>query len=61
VSASEVRSVCPYCGVGCGILATVHGGRMTALRGDPGERVWRGQESGVLSRGNGSGGNRPSP
>jgi anaerobic selenocysteine-containing dehydrogenase len=32
----EVRTLCPYCGVGCGILAkTDNRGRITAVRGDP--------------------------
>ena len=26
---------CPYCGVGCGLLADVQDGRLTAVRGDP--------------------------
>ncbi len=26
---------CPYCGVGCGLLADVEDGRLTAVRGDP--------------------------
>ncbi len=26
---------CPYCGVGCGLLADVDDGRLTAVRGDP--------------------------
>jgi len=32
---SEVRTVCPYCGVGCGVLATVRQGRVLSVRGDP--------------------------
>ncbi len=31
----EVRTVCPYCGVGCGIIASATGGRVSAVRGDP--------------------------
>jgi assimilatory nitrate reductase catalytic subunit len=50
VSATEVRSVCPYCGVGCGILATVHGGRLTALRGDPDHPTNRGRLCGKGQR-----------
>ncbi len=32
---SEVKTTCPYCGVGCGVLATTDGTRITAVRGDP--------------------------
>ncbi len=31
----EVRSTCPYCGVGCGVLIKTEGGRITGVRGDP--------------------------
>ena len=30
----ETRTTCPYCGVGCGLVATVEDGRLTAVRGD---------------------------
>ncbi len=30
----EVRTGCPYCGVGCGLIATVNDGRLVAVRGD---------------------------
>ncbi|HWP34356.1 MAG TPA: nitrate reductase [Thermodesulfobacteriota bacterium] len=30
-----VRSLCPYCGVGCGILAAVEDGRVSRIKGDP--------------------------
>src|SRR5438132_985429 len=30
-----VRSVCPYCGVGCGQLVYVEGERITDIEGDP--------------------------
>ena len=30
-----VRSVCPYCAVGCGQLVYVKGGRITDIEGDP--------------------------
>lgn len=30
-----VKTLCPYCGVGCGILATTDGQQITKLRGDP--------------------------
>lgn len=31
----EVRTTCPYCGVGCGILASVDGQGSVSVRGDP--------------------------
>jgi assimilatory nitrate reductase catalytic subunit len=31
----EVKTTCPYCGVGCGVLATTDGKQITAVRGDP--------------------------
>ncbi|TGS19261.1 nitrate reductase [Mesorhizobium sp. M2E.F.Ca.ET.209.01.1.1] len=33
--AREVRTTCPYCGVGCGVLATVAADGKTTVRGDP--------------------------
>jgi ferredoxin-nitrate reductase len=30
----EVRTTCPYCGTGCGLVAQVEQGRLTAVRGD---------------------------
>jgi formate dehydrogenase major subunit len=30
-----VRSICPYCGVGCGQLVYVEDGRITDIEGDP--------------------------
>jgi ferredoxin-nitrate reductase len=30
----EVKTGCPYCGVGCGLVATVADGRLKAVRGD---------------------------
>ena len=38
----SVRTGCPYCGTGCGLIADVSGGRVTAVRGDPGHPVSRG-------------------
>src|SRR4029079_11739276 len=32
---SAVRTTCPYCGVGCGVLATPDGKGGAAVRGDP--------------------------
>lgn len=34
MSSSEVRSVCPYCGVGCGIVVTVAEGKVVKISGD---------------------------
>lgn len=33
--AREVRTTCPYCGVGCGVLAGVAAGGAVSVRGDP--------------------------
>lgn len=30
----EIRTTCPYCGTGCGLVATVENGRLTAVAGD---------------------------
>ena len=38
----EVRTGCPYCGTGCGLIAEVAGGRVTAVKGDPLHPVNRG-------------------
>jgi len=35
VEISEVPTTCCYCGVGCGVLASVSGGTITSVRGDP--------------------------
>lgn len=34
-AAREVRTTCPYCGVGCGVLAKVAAGGQVSVRGDP--------------------------
>jgi len=34
VTDKTIRSVCPYCGVGCGIVMQVQGGRVTKVSGD---------------------------
>jgi assimilatory nitrate reductase catalytic subunit len=31
----EVKTTCPYCGVGCGVIASTDGETITAVRGDP--------------------------
>jgi formate dehydrogenase major subunit len=38
-----VRSVCPYCAVGCGQNVYVSGGRVTQIEGDPDSPVSRGR------------------
>ncbi|HEV2773493.1 MAG TPA: molybdopterin-dependent oxidoreductase [Thermoleophilaceae bacterium] len=38
-----VRTVCPYCGVGCGLLVRTERGRVTAIEGDPEYPVNRGR------------------
>ncbi|WP_214472104.1 nitrate reductase [Mesorhizobium sp. dw_380] len=35
VEAREVRTTCPYCGVGCGVLAKVAADGQVSVRGDP--------------------------
>jgi ferredoxin-nitrate reductase len=39
----EIRTACPYCGVGCGVVATVESGRLLAVRGDDEHPVNRGR------------------
>jgi assimilatory nitrate reductase catalytic subunit len=31
----ETRSICPYCGVGCGVIIESEGAQVTGVRGDP--------------------------
>src|SRR4051812_9278713 len=31
---ATVKTICPYCGVGCGLVAKVRDGRITDIRGD---------------------------
>src|SRR5271170_148581 len=31
----EVKTLCPYCGVGCGLIATTDGTTVLRVRGDP--------------------------
>jgi formate dehydrogenase major subunit len=38
-----VKSVCPYCAVGCGQKVYVQGGRVTQIEGDPDSPVSRGR------------------
>jgi ferredoxin-nitrate reductase len=39
---AEVHTQCPYCGVGCGLIASVEGERLMAVKGDPHHPVNRG-------------------
>lgn len=38
-----VKSVCPYCAVGCGQNVYVEGGRVTQIEGDPDSPISRGR------------------
>jgi ferredoxin-nitrate reductase len=38
----EIRTDCPYCGTGCGLIATVPGGRVLEVKADPLHPVNRG-------------------
>ncbi|MEJ7817742.1 MAG: molybdopterin-dependent oxidoreductase, partial [Thermoleophilaceae bacterium] len=40
---TETRTVCPYCGVGCGLVAKTEGGRLRSVEGDPIYPVNRGR------------------
>ena len=35
MSATPTRTTCPYCGVGCGVIATARKGGAVDVRGDP--------------------------
>jgi assimilatory nitrate reductase catalytic subunit len=35
MSATETRSTCPYCGVGCGVIIEAEAGQISGVRGDP--------------------------
>lgn len=41
--ANVARSVCPYCGVGCGQLIYHRGGKLVSIEGDPQSPVSRGR------------------
>src|SRR5262249_47736737 len=43
MSSPETRSVCPFCGVGCGLLVRVRDGRVDEVAGDPIHPVNRGR------------------
>jgi formate dehydrogenase major subunit len=40
---SVVKSICPYCGVGCGQRVYVRDGRITQIEGDPDSPISRGR------------------
>src|SRR6266849_5787700 len=40
---TETATLCPYCGVGCGLVATVEHGRLRSVRGDADYPVNRGR------------------
>lgn len=40
--AEAVKTICPYCGTGCGILLNMEGGRVASISGDPDSTVNRG-------------------
>ena len=40
---TSVRSVCPYCAVGCGQIVSVRDGRITNIEGDPASPISRGR------------------
>jgi formate dehydrogenase major subunit len=43
ISGAEVaRSICPYCGVGCGQLVFHKAGKLVSIEGDPGSPISRG-------------------
>ncbi len=39
----EVKTICPYCGVGCGIYLGIKGNRIVSVRGDPENPVNKGK------------------
>jgi formate dehydrogenase major subunit len=41
-SAEAARSICPFCGVGCGQLIFHRGGRVISVEGDPGSPISEG-------------------
>ena len=34
-SITTIRTTCPYCGVGCGVLASVNATEVLSVKGDP--------------------------
>ena len=47
--AKESTTVCPYCGVGCGIIVSARGGKVINVEGDPDHPINRGS---LCSKGN---------
>ncbi len=43
MGSDEVRTICPYCGVGCGVIARVEKNGAIAVRGDPDHPANRGR------------------
>jgi formate dehydrogenase major subunit len=43
LGAQTARSICPYCGVGCGQLAFHRNGQLVAIEGDPESPISRGR------------------
>jgi anaerobic selenocysteine-containing dehydrogenase len=39
---NETRTTCPYCGVGCGVVARVEGGTVSVRGMKPILRIWGG-------------------
>ena len=46
---TESTTICPYCGVGCGIIVTAYKGRVTNTEGDPDHPI---NEGSLCSKGN---------
>ena len=40
---AETKSICCYCGTGCGVIVTSDGARVTGVRGDPDHPANRGR------------------
>src|ERR671934_694767 len=53
VAEHVVKSICPYCAVGCGQLVYVEGGRVSQIEGDPDSPISRGRlcPKGAASKG----------
>lgn len=40
---SEIKTICPYCGTGCGLRLRTEGGRIKEIKGEPGHPVNEGE------------------
>ncbi len=49
VDSGTIRTTCPYCGVGCGVLATPQQNGHVSIEGDPGHPANYGR---LCSKGN---------